>query len=1471
MFVPNPRSPPIRFDLMNPSRFTLFTFTQSLISMLAPLAILLTTVLAMPTALTVRADAVDAFDLRGGDRVVMIGDALIEQEQYFGWIEVMMTTEFPDRDITFRNLGWNADTPAGDSRNGLSLLQAGREPDGEGWRQLQKQIELTQPTVAVLGYAMANALQTQALSGDAERAKSMVQFSANYIRLVKQLQQTNPDCRFIFLSPIAPVGKTLLSGEMTDAYANLVNQVSEQVGGRYVDLTEVAMTASERKDPIHLNDAGYKATAIAIGKSLGMNRGDWQSSAATERLRATILEKNRLWFHRSRPANMAYVFGFRKHEQGQNAVEIPQFDALIEKEELTIVSLRSLAESKVQPAAPQTKSRYAKFTRQTRPDFVVADDLEVTLWAENPMLNKPIHMNFDPQGRLWVASSEAYPMIEVGQAMPDKIIVLEDSNHDGTADKSTVFADGLLIPTGVAPGNGGVYVAQSTDLLFLKDTNGDGKADYRERVLSGFGTEDTHHNLHTLLFGPDGRLYMNQSVYTRTDTETPYGVVRLKAGGGFRFDTRNRRLDVFFHGLWNPWGHQFDRMGNSFMTDGAGFAGIAYVFPGATFNPTPGARQVLDLISPGSYPKFCGTEIVRGDSFPLDWQNSLVTCDFRANRVTRFSLSENESGFVTTQQPDLIRTSASSFRPIDVKQGPDGALYIADWSNPIINHGEVDFRDPRRDRWHGRIWRVAAKNQPQRKHVDLTTQPFDSLISSLYSGDRYLTDQSRRVLIERGDKTAAEVGRLWSQADTAQKQLIAVQIAAAVGQPNHKWLSALLDNSDGAVRAAAVRILSDWSDPTDPTATFNREAAMTLFADRVVDDYPRARLETIRGLAKLGGLDAIKLSLQALNKDVDRFIDHALFLNVNEYDDALISNLNQPSWSNLNRQKQLAFVLTSVEPSKAAQFLGQYLTTHQIPAGGDGPWIDLIAKAGGPEQLGLLYRQTIAGKFDGPTTQRAFKALLDAKRLRRAKPKFDDKPALDLKPLLTDSDSAIRAVAIELVGAWQIRFLVPNLAKLAGDTNVEPSTRIKAIGALKSCGGNASINALASLIDSDAPLAIQTAIVSALAGTDAKLAIGPFFDALKDIDNEPAAISLWQAMLSAKNGQQLLTGSMPSDGVSEIAARAGIRAAGEAGRNAQPLIDALMPMSGLTMTASKWSPQRARDIRRLVELKGDAARGEMVFRRSSLQCATCHAIGGVGGKVGPDMTSLGASAPVDYIIESMFDPDAKIKENYHSVTVLTDDGQIISGIEFGSTDDEMVLRDASNKLIRIPQAEVEQVKPGKSLMPAALLDRVSQQDQLDLIRFMTKLGKPGDYDASRQTVARVLEVFAGTHRTEQNGNERIISGAETVGWKPLQARVSGKIDRETLQTLTKPPRNISLVNIYLRTQVEVGSETVATIQIDNLKRASVWIDGKSMGTIADGIKLSPGKHTLLIQIDARDLPESIAIRSEQLTFISGQN
>ncbi len=368
-----------------------------------------------------------------------------------------------------------------------------------------------------------------------------------------------------------------------------------------------------------------------------------------------------------------------------------------------------------------------------RKTFQVADGFEVNLFAADPQLAKPIQMNFDAAGRLWVSCSEAYPQIKPGAQQNDKIIILEDTKGVGKADKVTVFAEGLLIPTGIEPGDGGVYVADSTDLLHLSASPGKEKADRRKVVLSGFGTEDTHHMLHTLRWGPDGMLYMNQSIYIHSHIETPHGLRELNAGGIWQFRPETLELGVFARGWVNPWGHDFDRWGQSFVTDGAGGEGINYVLPGASYTTAANATRVIQGLNPGS-PKYCGLEIVSGRHFPDKWQGNLITNDFRGHRVCRFVLKEDGAAYAAQEKGELIKTRHEAFRPIDIKMGPDGALYIADWYNPIIQHGEVDFRDPRRDISHGRIWRVTAMNRPLVKRPQLVDAPTAELLDQLNAG-----------------------------------------------------------------------------------------------------------------------------------------------------------------------------------------------------------------------------------------------------------------------------------------------------------------------------------------------------------------------------------------------------------------------------------------------------------------------------------------------------------------------------------------------------------------------------------------------------------------------------------------------------------------------------------------------------------------------------------------------------------------
>jgi glucose/arabinose dehydrogenase len=476
---------------------------------------------------------------------------------------------------------------------------------------------------------------------------------------------------------------------------------------------------------------------------------------------------------------------------------------------------------------------------QSLPTFDVAEGFEVSLWAENPALHKPIQMNWDPKGRLWIASSEVYPQIAPGQPATDSIIVLEDTDGDGNADRHTVFAEGLLIPTGVLPdGKGGCYVAASHQLLHFKDTDGDGKADEKTIVMSSFGTEDTHHNLHTLRWGYDGHIYLNQSIYTHTHIETPFGVRRLNSAGIWRFNPDTWRLEVFTKGGCNPWGHHWDQYGNSFFSDGAGFKGVYHAMEGATYFTYSDMRREAESISPGNWPKFASLELVHSPNFPSDWQGNVITCDFRAHRVVRFGLTEVGSTWQTKEMPDLLRSTNVTFRPIDVRFGPDGALYIADWSNPIIQHGEVDFRDPRRDKEHGRVWRVAKKGGKIAKPDNLRSlaawaeaklrlgspspaltnirSPRESeaevihdLLNLTLSANGWEQEQSRVVLRQLGTEKVLPVVKPWLAKQTDPRaKLEAMWLYEAFERPDESLVAALASAADSRLRTAATRQLS---------------------------------------------------------------------------------------------------------------------------------------------------------------------------------------------------------------------------------------------------------------------------------------------------------------------------------------------------------------------------------------------------------------------------------------------------------------------------------------------------------------------------------------------------------------------------------------------------------------------------------------------------------------------------------------
>jgi len=1081
-----------------------------------------------------------------------------------------------------------------------------------------------------------------------------------------------------------------------------------------------------------------------------------------------------------------------------------------------------------------------------RQSFELGEGLEVNLYAADPLLAKPIHMNFDAQGRLWVASSEVYPHVKPGQQPSDKILVVEDADGDGRAEKTTVFAEGLLIPTGVEPGDGGVYVANSTELLHLTDADGDGRADTRRVMLSGFGTEDTHHIVHTFRWGPDGMLYFNQSIYIHSHIETPWGPRHLNSGGIWQFRPETMQLEVFARGLCNPWGHIFDRWGQSFATDGAGGEGINYVFPGATMFTYAGATKVLKGLNPGS-PKHCGLEVISGRHFPEDWQGSLVTNDFRAHRVCRFAVSESGSGYASREQAEIIKTKHGAFRPIDVKQGPDGALYIADWYNPIIQHGEVDFRDERRDHTHGRIWRVTFKDRPLVERPKLVDAQAAELLDMLRAPENFTRLHAKLQLKSRGPEVVPQLAAWIAALDPADAEFEHARLEGlwtyqSLDVVEPRLLETVLRSPDHRARAAATRVLKAWHSRVPQ--------AERLLAVQVEDEHPQVRLEAVRALAELGSASAAERTMAALDRPVDRFLDHALWLAARDLQAQWLPALTAGQLSFGGNSKHLTYLLEAAGSPAVVGPLMDLLRSGKVPADRKESLLVLVAALGGPNELKAVYDLAMDDRSEPAARSELLGALSRAARMRKVTPAGD---LATIATLVDDKNESLRLAAIEAAGLWKVASLRDPLAAVAKSADTAPAIRRAALESLAAMGAE-SAPAVLALCKSDQPTEIRLPAIAALASLDVHSAAAELIGLLKQEPMSDPALAVL-ALVDRKGGAAALVDAVRGQTLPADAAKLAVRAVRSAAREEPALVAALGTAGGATGAARAMSSAELAALVNDVLSQGDAARGEAVFRRAEQGCFKCHAIAGAGGRVGPDLVSIGASAQVDYLVESILQPTAKIKENYHSLVVVAD-GRITSGIRVRETDKELVLRDVDDREVAIPLEAVEEKKEGGSLMPVGLADTLTRGELVDLVRFLSELGKVGPYAVSKAPLARRWQALVpspeASARLDGPLSDKGPGDEPGLNWASVYSRVSGDLPQESVPAIsTKSSGDRRLVRCHC--DVATAGK-VAIAAAGGVER--IWVDGAAVTADKSTqdkiiVDLSPGLHTITLALSAQ--------------------
>lgn len=761
------------------------------------------------------------------------------------------------------------------------------------------------------------------------------------------------------------------------------------------------------------------------------------------------------------------------------------------------------------------------------------------------------------------------------------------------------------------------------------------------------------------------------------------------------------------------------------------------------------------------------------------------------------------------------------------------------------------------------------------------------LSKQLFSGNGWAEKQARQLLVKYNDdfawSTRAELLRdpLNNGGDNERAALEELWIWRARNElyivkdyfdELTKRLSVLLNSKDERYRAAAARIVGSWAGhtpgiPTLATARFDPNtkfpslnATLTeMLAKAVQDDHPRVRIEALRALARIPTARAAELALSVLDKgQVEGFLEYALWLTINDLAEPWATAVESGAWKIEGREKQLQYALKAIEPRIASRLMTKLVSDKPFPRDGSGGMVELIGQAGSSLKMRFMFDQVLNGGFDDDGAVRALNSLLEAARLRNVRPSGDP---TTISKLLDNPNENIRAAAAKLVGSWKQASLAPTLNKLASEAGASTNLRRSAIEGLRELGGRDAVASLRTLTK-DKDDSIRRSAAAALASADLNGSMPQILEVVSATTKEEEALALWRSLLAAKGASPALTKALATNSLPEPVAKAGLRAAREGGRNEPNLVLALNKAGSISDPTAALTEGEIHAIAYEVT-KGDPANGEKIYRNKQLGCVLCHSIGGAGGKVGPDMTSLGASTPLaDYIVEAVLLPNKKVKEGFNSVQISTKDGEDIAGNLVREDAEQVILRDATAKEVSIAKRNIQSRRMGGSLMPAGLLDFISPQERLDLYAFLAQLGKPGPYDATKQNVARVwrLNSKVGT----VNADEMLKSDLRGQDWTPVYATVGGALPKsEVMAELDGKD-----ATVWLASRFQTAKAGPTRFKVTGTASPKAWIDGKPIGGDGDlSVDLPAGPHTFFLKVTTTDIASGLKLESNDVTFL----
>ena len=951
--------------------------------------------------------------------------------------------------------------------------------------------------------------------------------------------------------------------------------------------------------------------------------------------------------------------------------------------------------------------------RESLQRIVVPDGFHVTLFAGEPDLRRPIAFDFDDRGRLWVVENYSHPEWRP-DAASDRILILEDSDHDGRFDRRKVFWSQGRYLTGLAVGHGGVWIANTPELTFIPDANQDDVPDSAPIVmLDGFQTS-SNNVLNNFHWGPDGWLYGAIGLSTRSYVGKPGTPRPQRTGitrGIWRFHPVHHDFEVVASGMVNPWGADFNEYGDLFTTNTV-IAHLWHIVPGmicqrrATEHEHPYAYGRIQSIADhlhwgggvwqssrqtderhsvaGGGHAHCGAMIYLGDNWPQKYRGTLFTNNLHGNRVNNDRLVPHRSSYVGVHGDDLLLANDPWFRGLSIKYGPDGGVYVSDWHDL----GECHDSDGSH-RSSGRIFKIVF-GTPERRAVDLQSLDDYQLADLHLHPNAWMARHARRVLHERAASgvpvtTARKrLRELFEHSEDERDQLRALWTLFVIGDFEQADLIRLLRHPSQHVRRWGVRFLVDRSAP-GPVAL----SAMVRTAGR--DASAKVRLALASALQKLPLEDRWELAASLMAHAGDS-LDNYLPLMVWYGVEPLVA---------ADRGRALSLVLRAEIP-----LLRRFMVRRALDV--DVPPIEEVTR--------IALASTAEGvRFD------LLWGMLHALQPRGAQSAPDSWTPL-YRQLSSSEDPALRSIAVRLATLFGDAQAIARLRQTVLSRDLPTRLRHDSLDALLQLDEGVTVAMLHDLV-ARSP-ALRRAAIAALALRNDASTPSVLLAGYADLDSvaRQGAVGVLvsrrtfaDALLSA-----IESGTLDRQDVSAFALQQ-LRAFKDAAIEGR--IHNLWDQDSKQLIKSD-------ELRRYTELltekylqQGDPAAGRLVFDHS---CAKCHTLFGEGGNVGPDLTGSGRKK-LDYVLSNLIDPSAIIDPAYRLTTMLTVDGRLFSGFLVHQDDRFVVLRTQETQ-VRLEMQDVEQLMTSnQSMMPEGMLRSYSDRQVRDLVRYLaspTQVARP---------------------------------------------------------------------------------------------------------------------------------------------------